>query len=86
MLILWVKLLCKMMMMIKKYEVIYVPLEYDVPNINAREQLKFQRITGKPSIDFLFCIGDGQRMVMTGPTKTGKTLCAKEIIENRAFK
>ncbi len=62
---------------------IYYPIEYDCPRIIDRRSINRPLYTGYKSIDSMIPIGMGQRELIIGDRKTGKTSIALDIIINQ---
>jgi F-type H+/Na+-transporting ATPase subunit alpha len=63
----------------------HYPLEHDAPGIIRREKVNQPLQTGIKSIDSLIPIGRGQRELILGDRKTGKTTLAVDTILNQAW-
>jgi F-type H+-transporting ATPase subunit alpha len=64
----------------------YRPLEFQAPGIAARQPVKEPLQTGLKSIDSMTPIGRGQRELIIGDRKTGKTTIALDTIINQKGK
>ncbi len=62
------------------------PIEVPAPPVNAREQIKEQIRTGVLVIDSIIPVGRGQRELVIGDRKTGKTTLMTNIINNQKGK
>ncbi len=64
----------------------YYPIDYDSPSIMDRRHIDRPLCTGYKSIDSMIPIGLGQRQLIIGDRKTGKTSLAIDIIINQRNK
>ncbi|HSX58024.1 MAG TPA: ATPase domain-containing protein [Candidatus Saccharimonadales bacterium] len=62
----------------------HYPIDPHAPGINARSRVKEPMETGVVSVDMQVPIGKGQRELILGDQKTGKTTFALQIIGNQA--
>lgn len=61
----------------------YRPIESDAPDVMSRQAVKEPLFTGQLAIDALIPIGRGQRELIIGDRKTGKTTIALDTILNQ---
>src|SRR5690606_12765839 len=61
----------------------YRELELQAPNVMARQPVKEALQTGIKAIDSMTAIGRGQRQLIIGDRKTGKTTIAIDTILNQ---
>ncbi|MDQ4138304.1 MAG: F0F1 ATP synthase subunit alpha, partial [Actinomycetota bacterium] len=61
----------------------YRELELQAPNVMARQPVKEPLLTGIKAIDAMTAIGRGQRQLIIGDRKTGKTTVALDTIINQ---
>ena len=64
----------------------YRPLEFNAPGIADRQPVKEPLLTGLKAIDSMIPIGRGQRELIIGDRKTGKTAIAVDAIINQKDK
>jgi F-type H+-transporting ATPase subunit alpha len=64
----------------------YLPVEREAPDVMARQAVKEPLLTGQIAIDALVPIGRGQRELIIGDRKTGKTTIALDTILNQKGK
>ncbi len=63
----------------------YYPIEYIAPSLNDRRYINRSLITGYKAIDSMIPIGLGQRELIIGDRKTGKTSIVIDIIISQRF-
>ena len=64
----------------------YLPIEREAPGITRRVEINEPLETGVMVVDLLVPIGYGQREVVIGDAKTGKTIFLLQILSNQAKK
>lgn len=58
-------------------------LDVTAPRVNSRRQVDEQFVTGITAIDTLFPLGKGQRQMLFGPIKSGKTALLADLVRNQ---